>query len=64
MKKNWNESFLVLSKKTKIGDLTKPSSIQSNYESLKDQHQSKLLRITMDSYTLKGGPRGEFSVQK
>ena len=53
MNKNWNESFLILSKKTKIRDLTKPSSIQGQLWSFKYQHQSEFLRIHMDSYTLR-----------
>ena len=32
---------------------------KAKYEALKDQHQSKFLRITMDSYMFKGGPEGE-----
>ena len=43
MEKKWNESFLVLSKKTKIRDLTKPSSIQSQLWSLKRPTSIKIL---------------------
>ena len=58
MKKNWNEYFLVLLKKTEIRDLTKPSSIQSQLWSFKYQHQSQFLKIRMNSYTLLGGSVG------
>ena len=43
MKKNWNEYFLVLSKKTKIIDITKPSSIQIQLWSLKRPTSIKIL---------------------
>ena len=43
MKKNWNESFLVLSKKTEIRDLTKPSYIQSQLWSFKRPTSIKII---------------------
>ena len=43
MKKNWNESFLVLSRKTEIKDLTKPSFIQSKLWSFKRPTSIKTL---------------------
>ena len=43
MKKKWNESFLVLSKKTEIIDPTKPSSIQSQLWSFKRPTSIKTL---------------------
>ena len=43
MKKNWYESFLVLSKKTEIRYLTKPSSIQIQLWSFKTPTSIKIL---------------------
>ena len=51
MKKNSNEYFLVLLKKTEIRDLTKPSSSQSQLWSFKYQHQSQFLKTLMNSHT-------------
>ena len=58
MKKKWNESFLVLSKKTEIRDLTKPSSIQSQLWSFKRPTSIKIFENTYEFIHAQGGSGG------
>ena len=54
-KLKWIFSYSIKEDRNQRSNKTKFYS-KPTMKLLKDQHQSKLLRITMDSYTLKGGP--------